>query len=165
MQFHRTTIIRELASQIERYQRCSKDAHFAHAANDAKSILANLSNVLPHGSGIDNGVAICIDDSSEHKIVLRVSYHHMNDVGMYAGWTEHRIVVTPSFAGFDLSISGRNRNEIKDYLHDVISQCLQNRIDVYADGDIREVYCDERTPTKNETDRFYQIFDPIYSGA
>jgi len=44
----------------------------------------------------------------------------MNEHGFYDGWTEHRITVKPSLAfGFELTISGRDRNEIKDYLSDV----------------------------------------------
>jgi len=46
----------------------------------------------------------------------------MNDGGMYDGWTEHTVSITPAFAGINVSVSGRNRNDIKDYLGDTF-QC------------------------------------------
>jgi hypothetical protein len=53
----------------------------------------------------------------------------MNDGGFYDGWTEHTITVTPSFIGsMNIKISGRDRNQIKDYLHDVFSTALTEEI-------------------------------------
>jgi hypothetical protein len=49
----------------------------------------------------------------------------MTEGGMYDGWTEHTVVVTPSLAfGINIRITGRNRNDIKDYLHDVFHEAL-----------------------------------------
>jgi len=81
-------------------------------------------NYLPSGSGIDSGCAIDVDASDSRKIFIDTSYHHMNDGGYYDGWTEHRITVSPSFDGIDIKISGRDRNQIKDYLHDVFYTAL-----------------------------------------
>lgn len=50
-------------------------------------------------------------------------------MGMYVGWTEHTITVTPSFIGLNVKVSGRNRNEIKDYIADHFSDCLETEID------------------------------------
>jgi hypothetical protein len=58
----------------------------------------------------------------------------MDDGGGYDGWTEHTITVTPSFRGFDLTISGRDRNDIKDYLHQTFDHVLSAH---YRD-DLRE---------------------------
>jgi len=75
-------------------------------------------NVLPSGSGIDSGTKIDLDRSTEEKIVLTCGYHHMNEGGYYAGWTEHTITVRPSLVcGITIKVSGRDRNSIKDYLH------------------------------------------------
>jgi hypothetical protein len=57
--------------------------------------------------------------------VFTCSYHHMNSDGYYDGWTEHEIIAKPSLVhGIDLEVKGRNRNEIKDYLHDTFYTCL-----------------------------------------
>ncbi len=81
--------------------------------------------LMPCGSGIDNGTTIDIDDSSNNKLVFRMAYHHMNEGGYYDGWSEHSIIVMPDLAsGFTLRITGRDRNQIKEYLYDVYSYAL-----------------------------------------
>jgi hypothetical protein len=58
-------------------------------------------------------------------LVIVTSYHHMNDAGMYDGWTDHKVIVTPSLVhGFVLRITGRNRNDIKEYIADLFQQSL-----------------------------------------
>jgi hypothetical protein len=77
-----------------------------------------IESILPSGSGIDSGTIINLEKSKHNKIVLETSFHHMDDNGYYDGWTEHTITVTPDFLNdFVMSISGRNRNDIKEYLY------------------------------------------------
>lgn len=84
---------------------------------------------LPRGSGIDCGTVINLDASDANRIVLVTSFHHMNDAGSYDGWTEHTVIVTPDLAfGFNLKITGRNRNDIKEYLRDVYHEALQQPV-------------------------------------
>jgi hypothetical protein len=82
-------------------------------------------NYLPSGAGIDSGTTIR-DDIRADRIVLETSFHHMNDDGMYDGWTDHVIVVRPTFCGLDVEIKGRNRNRIKEYLADVFHETLSH---------------------------------------
>ena len=52
--------------------------------------------ILPSGSGIDSGTKIDLmnyDLNGHSYFRLRVSFHHMNDVGMYTRWTNHVIIV------------------------------------------------------------------------
>lgn len=90
-------------------------------------------NLLPSGAGIDNGTKIDRDKSTEDKLVLSCGYHHMNDVGMYDGWTEHVITILPSFSGITISVSGRNRNDIKDYLAETFDYTLCQIVDSNSD--------------------------------
>jgi len=84
----------------------------------------------PSGSGIDCGTEIDEENSTQDKLIFTFSYHHMNDGGMYDGWTEHKAIVTPSLLfGFSLKITGRDRNAIKEYLHEVYSTWLEGEID------------------------------------
>ena len=92
--------------------------------------LRELNDLLPSGSGIDNGTKLCIEESKPNRLVFSFGYHHMNDGGMYDGWTEHTLVVTPSLMSrFDLRITGSNRNQIKDYLYEVFQSALDETID------------------------------------
>lgn len=93
-----------------------------------------MERMLPSGAGIDSGTTIDRDASSGEKLVLRTQYHHMNDGGYYDGWTDHTVTVRPSFDGIDVSVSGRNRNDIKDYLHEVYSVALSAVVSETADA-------------------------------
>lgn len=124
------TLIHAIAETLEAHRNCVRSGNREWQAKHAAR-LSQLADRLPSGSGIDSGTTIDIDASTTDRIVLRCSYHHMNDGGMYDGWTEHRIVVRPSFfGGIDLKISGRNRNDIKDYLHDIFMQTLLEPVEL-----------------------------------
>jgi hypothetical protein len=85
---------------------------------------------LPSGSGFDNGSKLDLSESTPERIVLSTSYHHMNEGGMYDGWSEHTVIVTPSLAsGFNLRITGRDRNAIKAY----IAECFHDALTVEVD--------------------------------
>lgn len=86
--------------------------------------IEELVDLLPSGSGIDSGTKIDLQESHAEKFVLLADFHHMNDTGFYDGWTYHVITVTPSFTGINLRISGRNRNDIKEYLHQTYHYAL-----------------------------------------
>lgn len=126
------TLIHAIAETLAAHRNCVRNGNrewqVKHAAR-----LSQLAARLPSGSGIDSGTTIDVDASTTDRIVLRTAYRHMTDGGMYDGWTEHRIVVRPSFiGGIDLSIGGVNRNGIKDYLSDVFMQTLLEPVDLEA---------------------------------
>jgi hypothetical protein len=88
---------------------------------------------MPSGSGIDSGTMLDLDRSTPEKLVFTTAFHHMNNDGFYDGWTDHKVLVTPSLAhGFNLHITGRDRNQIKDYLYEVFSHDLHQEIDMDA---------------------------------
>ena len=102
----------------------------------ARTRLEQLVNMLPSGSGIDRGTKLV--SASATKIVLECSFHHMDEHGYYDGWTEHRITVRPTFDSLDIHISGRNRNDIKEYLHEIYALALAENIVETVDPETRE---------------------------
>ena len=87
--------------------------------------LNELIDLLPHGSGIDGKTTIDLEKSTGEKLILNVEFHHMNDVGLYDGWTQHKIIVTPSLMhGISMRITGINRNGIKEYFGDIFHIAL-----------------------------------------
>lgn len=85
---------------------------------------------LPSGSGLDAGCQILVDESHKDRIVIQADFHHMNEVGFYDGWTSHKIIVTPSLiCGFDLKITGRDKNGIKEYLAQLFEHALEQEFD------------------------------------
>jgi len=91
--------------------------------------LEAMNDELPSGSGFDSGSKIDFEASRAERIVINTSFHHMHESGMYDGWTEHQVIVTPSHlgSGFDLKVTGRNRNDIKEYIAEMFHFALQHR--------------------------------------
>jgi hypothetical protein len=121
----------ELASTIDACKTCAKDLPRMAEwyGKHKKNILALVREHMPSGSGFDCGTTIDYDDSHAEKLVFTTSFHHMNSDGYYCGWTEHTVTVTPSFiGGFNLRISGRNANNIKEYIHDAFSSALKTEL-------------------------------------
>lgn len=80
---------------------------------------------LPSGSGFDCGTKIDFDKSTGEKLVFTTSFHHMDENGMYGGWTEHEIIVTASLQ-FEISlrIIGRDRNNLKEMMYEQFQYAL-----------------------------------------
>lgn len=111
---------------------CEASESHSEWLSEYRTRLDRLERLLPSGSGIDNGTRICAS-STPSRIVLTFGYHHMNEHGYYDGWTEHKAIITPSLIqDFNLRITGRDRNQIKDYLHETYDYALG--LDVRADG-------------------------------
>jgi len=132
-----TTIIKQplyraIASRIDAYKRCIETHNTLWEEKHLEGI-RHMESLLPSGAGIDNGTQIDVDASTGEKLVLITSFHHMNDVGYYDGWTEHIICVKPSLIhGITMTISGKDRNQIKDYLYEVYDVALSENVDPYA---------------------------------
>ena len=113
----------KIAHMIEAIKACDKAGNTEWSDKHSTTLDSIIKNG-PSGAGIDCGTKL--DDSSTgDKLVLVVEFHHMNDNGYYDGWTGHKIIVTPSLMhGIDLKITGRNKNDIKEYLYDIYAQWL-----------------------------------------
>jgi hypothetical protein len=119
-----------IASAISARKRCEGDkSHKKWYERWTTRLNWIAANRLPHGSGVDNGTTIDIDRSTEDRIILYTAYHHMNETGMYDGWTEHSIIITPSLVcRFHIRITGRDRNDIKNYLTELFSCALADPV-------------------------------------
>jgi hypothetical protein len=124
------SIYKILASTVAAWINCLEKGNFEWYAKHENSIEKIMKENAPHGSGFDSGTGLLYKESTGEKLVFSTSYHHMNENGMYDGWTEHIITVLPSLSfGFNLKISGRNRNDIKDYIHEVFYTFLTTEIE------------------------------------
>lgn len=117
-----------LAKAIGSMKRCEAAGNTEWADKHANAILA-LMDSAPSGSGIDSGTKL-LDESTSNRLVFGVDFHHMDEGGCYDGWTEHKVVVTPAFEiGFDLIVTGRDRNGIKEYLGEVYSAWIDEEVE------------------------------------
>jgi hypothetical protein len=117
------TLIQEIASTLLAVENCKQSGNVTWQDRHT-AWLVKLAERLPHGSGIDCGTKIAAVSTPE-RVVLTLSFHHMDESGMYDGWTEHSVIVTPSLVfGFDLRVTGKDRNGIKEYLHGAYNASL-----------------------------------------
>lgn len=121
---HYEVVYKLIASTMQAYKNCIESNNTLWRDRHRELLDLIQRDILPSGSGVDCGCKLNFDKSTAMRIVIDFSYHHMNDAGMYDGWTEHQLTVTPSFQGIDLRISGKDRDNIKDYLYDLFHFCL-----------------------------------------
>lgn len=127
----KSTVAREIALLLSARQNCINSGNTAWLGNHTSRLTSLVRNHMPSGSGIDSGTTLDIDASTPDKLVFHTSFHHMDEHGSYDGWTEHAITVRPSLAfGLTLTIGGRNRNDIKEYLSETFTDALRAEIDL-----------------------------------
>lgn len=118
------TVAQSIASSLEAMRNCERTGNVEWLAKHRVHVLELVKEHMPSGSGIDRGMQIDLDKSSEDKLVFTFGFHDMDVNGYYNGWTEHVLTVKPSFSGLNTKISGPNRNDIKDYLHEIFDRAL-----------------------------------------
>jgi hypothetical protein len=132
-----------LALQLEGWSKVQKptpEGKVSWSDMYERRIREALSNAFPSGSGFDAGTQLI---PAEHinkagkwngKLTFIVSYHHLMD-GFYAGWTYHKVTVRSDLTqGFSLTVSGRNRNQIKSYIAEIFTEILNQDVMRITDG-------------------------------
>ena len=110
------TVARALASSIVASNACHKSGNLLWR-NRWGEYIEYIMKSAPRGSGFDSGTKLVEEDCSSKVLVFTTSFHHMDEHGSYDGWTDHTIYVLPDFVlGVDITVSGKNRNNIKDYI-------------------------------------------------
>lgn len=117
-----------LASLVQARLNCIASGNMEWWVRHEERIDALVKNALPKGSGFDAGTTLDLDRSTGAKLVLQTSYHHLTE-GFYDGWTDHTVTVTASMVGgFDLKISGKDRDGIKDFIADAFADALRQEV-------------------------------------
>jgi hypothetical protein len=117
-------------------EQISKNCEWHKTVNDSfiaecENRIEKLQNLLPSGSGIDSGCKIDIENSGRNKVVITFDYHHMNEDGYYVGWTNHKLIVVPSFVfDFEMRITGKDKNDTKEYLYDLFDTVLREKTEL-----------------------------------
>ena len=125
-------VVEAVASKLDARNRIikarGKDDEWA--VKHEEGILELVKEFLPSGSGFDSGTKIDFDRSKPERLVFTTAFHHMDENGYYSGWTNHEVVVIPSFiTGVDIRITGPNRNDIKEYMHEAFDHALTRMTD------------------------------------
>jgi hypothetical protein len=119
------TVVCAIASRLDAMVNCVKTGNVEWEAKHSETIASLVDQHFPHGSGFDNGTSLNVDHSEPERLVFDTSFHHMDTNGYYDGWSQHTVIVKPSLIlGYTLRITGRNRNDIKDYIAEAFRQAL-----------------------------------------
>ncbi len=121
-------LYQHIAVSLQAMQNCKKDNNEEWYEKHHTTIESFIYTFLPHGSGFDSGTKLDFDRSTPNRLVFLTAYHHMNG-GYYDGWTSHSVIVTPDLTSlFNLRVTGRNRNQTKDYIVETFAGCLSRDI-------------------------------------
>lgn len=117
-----------IARRIGAANRCKSSGNLEWFGKHWERI-AELCADAPHGSGFDSGCNLS-EDSTPERLTFGADFHHMNEHGSYDGWSTHTVIIRPSLEfGFDLRITGRDRNGIKDYISDVFHAWISEGVE------------------------------------
>lgn len=122
-----------LASHLNAMENCKERGNAEWLENHTDMVLELVKEHMPSGGGFDSGTILDFDASKGgDKLVFQTSFHHMSEHGYYDGWSEHIVTIKPSLQfGFDLKVSGRDRNDIKDY----IAECFHSHLSLELEPD------------------------------
>ena len=112
---------------IQARNNCQESGNTEWFTKHSETLEWLASEYLPHGSGIDSGVSIDLEKSKPGRIVFHFGFHHMNQNGFYEGWEYYSLIIRPDFvSGFNMRITGRDRNNIKELLYEEFSHSLNS---------------------------------------
>jgi hypothetical protein len=127
---HYKPLYRGIASILQARDNCRRANNIEWVGRHCKRLNRLVANYMPSGSGIDSGTELS-ESSTPSRLVFTFAYHHMDESGMYSGWTDHKAIVTPSLTHeFNLRITGRDRNDVKEYLYQTFDEALHAKIDM-----------------------------------
>lgn len=93
---------------------------------------------LPSGSGIDNGTHIDLEASTPDKLAFHMDYHHMNYLGTYTRWTQHRLQVRPAFSPTGFTVKIRGKNDLNEHLCITLEEALKQEFSDQAHKELLE---------------------------
>lgn len=118
-----------IAQQLGRIERCSDGATGDNAESniaDAHETIEYLcKHALPRGSGFDAGCTLDFDKSNNARLVFVVPFHCLDGNGFYCGWRDYGVIVKASLElGYELRITGRDWNGLREYIADTFHYAL-----------------------------------------
>ena len=123
-------LYKQIAGSLQAYRNCIVSDNIEWRDKHNERIESLVKDNMPSGSGIDSGVDFDLEKSTPAKLIFTFGYHHMAESGMYDGWTQHKLTVTPSLVfDFEMKITGENPDGIKDYFCDIFSEALNTIVE------------------------------------
>jgi len=119
----------QIASSFQARINCEKSNNREWFDRHTETIENIVKEHFPSGSGFDCGTRFEFDKSTPEKLVFFTEFHHMDESGFYDGWTQHEVIVKPVLAfGFTIRVTGKDRNDIKDYIAECFDGALNTEV-------------------------------------
>jgi hypothetical protein len=115
------SVYSRIASLLVAIANCEKSGNAEWRLKHKDTIEGLVREHMPSGSGFDAGTTLDFGNSSANKLVFVTAFHHMNDQGGYCGWSYHGVIVTPTFSGVNVRVTGRDKRDIKSYICEVFA--------------------------------------------
>jgi hypothetical protein len=130
-----------IAASFDAMLRCQKRTGCSEWESEHSDRIEWLAkNCLPSGSGFDCGTKFDFRASKENKLVFTTEFHHMNSCGYYTGWTSHNVTIVPSLSGeFNLKVSGRDRDDIKNYIAEAFDFILRTELNESEEAELMSI--------------------------
>lgn len=124
-------LYKQIARAVVAYNNClDQDEQPIWQETWLERLYTEIPKHLPSGGGFDAGTVLDLDISKPDKLVFTTSFHHMDVNGVYSGWTYHQVIITPNLGhDFEIKVTGRDRNDIKDFITDSFSSTLRAEMD------------------------------------
>lgn len=123
-------LYKAIAGTLQAYKNCIDNGNKEWEEKHEELLEEFQGNYYPSGSGFDNGTKLDIAASTSNNLVFHTAFHHMNENGFYTGWTDHTVKVSPDFVHtLDIKISGPNKNDIKEFIHEEFYNFLTQEIE------------------------------------
>ncbi len=121
----KTPLYVELARLVQARLNCIAKGNQEWFGKHEERIVELVKEQMPSGSGFDCGTTLIFERSTGDRLVFNTAFHHMNEHGSYDSWTDHCVTVKASLQfGFELTVGGQNRNDIKDYIGEQFQHAL-----------------------------------------
>jgi hypothetical protein len=122
-------LYQHIAALLKAIENCENLGNTEWKDKHTENLELLLADLLPSGSGFDTRTILLWNESHEGKLVFETEFHHMNDTGYYTCWTKHKVIITPSLSNdFSLRVTGRDKNQIKDYIAETFEFSLSQDV-------------------------------------
>jgi hypothetical protein len=123
-------LYKAIASTLDAYKRCIETGNKEWEDKHGELLEEFQGNYYPSGSGFNQGTTLDLEKSTPNKLVFHTAFHHMDGSGFYDGWTQHTVNISPDFVHtLNISISGKNRNDIKELIHQEFHHVLSMEVE------------------------------------
>ncbi len=124
-------LYQEIVARVVAMRNCKKSGNEAWYYRHDVALQKLCDQYLPSGSGLDAQPKVNIYLTTDTRLLIaHADFHHMDEHGSYDGWSAHDVVVTPSLQfGINVRVTGRDRNDIKNYIRDVFTHALTQPVD------------------------------------